>query len=127
MNRKTKITAAAILVFLFILPLLWIDRACGTAPTCQISSRADDIWSSYSDAAAILGSDFIFPILFYLNKACFEIPTCQNSSRSDDIWPSYSDLSFSIYTSAFVSDRVDKHYCTSMSIFIENGRYLGKL
>ena len=38
-----KMAAAAILVFLFILPLLWIDRACGTAPTCQISSRTDDI------------------------------------------------------------------------------------
>ena len=41
--------AAAILVFLFILPLLWIDRACGTAPACQISALTDDIWANYSD------------------------------------------------------------------------------
>ena len=82
-----------------MLPLFWIDRACVTAPACQILAMTDDIWASYGDlsefrmvAAAILFSDSILPVLRYFNRACSGIPPGQISSRSSDICPSYNGL-----------------------------------
>ena len=46
--------AAAILVFLFVVPALcWADHPCCIAPACQISSSLDDIWPSYSGLSEV--------------------------------------------------------------------------
>ena len=98
--REFKMAGAAILVFQFILPLLrHLDRACFTAPACQMSSRTDDIWANYGDlsefkmaASAILFFSFILPVLYLLNSALCEVSASQISSKSINIWPSYYDF-----------------------------------